>query len=447
MLKHEKFVTTKSVISLVCGVYIATGLAVVSSVLFLLTSLDRAARVDRAKRVDIAMKLEARYLQTILVEYTYWDEGYEKIIVDLDEAWVEDNSGQYLIDEHGFDLSLAIKDDRQLAYLVISDEVEGLEFEQLMSGGLGDLIGVSLQDQEGDGTVSGYVQAGGDIYLVALGPFRDEETEEIRPDGYLSLGRRLDAEYIGELKSSYDLPGLRLVNGAEEAINSKALLDGSDRTIGHLTWSVERPSLLIAPQVIGIVIPFFWLAMFLTRYFINQDHADRIAFEERLYKEATLDALTNISNRRHLMAMGEQEIAFHRRNGAMLTVALFDIDHFKRINDIYGHAMGDKALVHMTQVCSDELRESDIFGRIGGDEFAIILRETSIEEAVEVVNRIRKKIEAYPIRTDDAIITMTVSIGLAPMEDHKTFARILKLADDALYKAKKNGRNQVCAEI
>ena len=444
MRDNENFVTTKSVISLISGLYLVTGLTVVSSVLFLLTSLDRSAKLDRSNRVDMAMKLETRYLKAILLEYSYWDEAYEKIIVDLDETWIEEYSGQYLLDEHRFDFSLAIKADRQLAHLSISDDVEGLEFEQLMSGGLEDLIEASLQDEEDEGTVARYVLAGADIYLVALSPFRDEETEQIRADSYLSLGKRLDVEYIGELESTYELPGLRLVNDAEEkTANYKALLDGADRTIGRLTWSLERPSLLMAPKVIGIVIPFFCLAMFLTRYFMKRDHADRIAFEERLYKEATLDPLTNISNRRHFMALGKQEMAVHRRNGGMLAVALFDIDYFKGVNDTYGHAIGDQALVHLTQVCSGELRESDIFGRIGGDEFAIILRETPIEEAVAVVDRVRKRLEACPMIVDDNIITITVSMGLTSMNDYATFDNILKLADVALYEAKKSGRNQV----
>ncbi len=448
MRENKNFVTTKSVIALISGLYVATGFAVVFSVLFLLTSLDRAARLERANRVDIALNLEARYLKAILIEYSDWDEAYENLIVDLDEAWIEGNSGQYLIDQHGFDFTLAIKANRQVANLSINDEVEELTFAKLMSGGLEDLIEKSLQDQEGnEGAVAGYVLAETDIYLVALSPFKDEKTSEIRPESYLSLGRRLDAEYIEELESSYELPGLRLVDKTKSAMNSKVLLDASNQAIGRLTWFVEQPSLLIAPKVIGIVTPFFCLAIFLTRYFLKLDYADRIAFEERLYKEATCDPLTNISNRRQFMTLCQQEMAVHRRNGGMLAVALFDIDHFKAINDTYGHAVGDKALVHLVQVCSGELRESDIFGRIGGDEFAVILRETPIEEAVNVVNRVRAKIEACPIKANHNIITITVSIGVAPMNDYITFDSILEMADVALYKAKKNGRNQVFVSI
>lgn len=448
MYKNKKFVTTESVIALISGLYAVTGFAVVFSILFLLTSLDRAAKLDRANRVDIALNLETRYLKAILFEYSNWDEAYENLIVDLDETWVEGNSGQYLIDQHGFDFTLAIRANRQMANLSINDEVKELSFAKLMSGGLEDLIEESLQDQAGEeGAVAGYVLAGTDIYLVVLSPFKDEKTEEIRPDSYLSLGRRLDAEYIGELESSYELPGLRLVNKTNGAMNSKVLFDASNQALGCLTWFVEKPSLVIAPKVIVIVTPFFCLAIFLTRYFLKLDYADRIAFEERLYKEATRDPLTNISNRRQFMTLCQQELAVHRRNGGTLAVALFDIDHFKAINDTYGHAMGDKALVHLVQVCSGELRESDIFGRIGGDEFAVILRETPLEEAINVVDRVRAKIEACPIKANHNVITITVSIGLAPMSDYTTFDRILEMADVALYRAKENGRNQVFVSI
>ena len=242
MSKNKSFVTTESVISLISGVYIATGFAVVFSILFLLTSLDRAAKLDRANRVDIAN----------------WDEAYENLIIDLDETWVESNTGEYLIDQHGFDFTLAIKADRQVANLSTNDEVKGLKFAQLMSGGLDDLIEDSLHEKGGDkGAVAGYVLAGTDIYLVALSPFIDETTKEIRPDGYLSLGRRLDTEYIGQLESSYELPGLRLADKTEDKMNAKVLFDGSNQAIGCLTWFVEKPSLLIAPKVIGIVTPFF----------------------------------------------------------------------------------------------------------------------------------------------------------------------------------------------
>jgi two-component system cell cycle response regulator len=90
--------------------------------------------------------LEARYLKTVLLEYSYWDEAYQEIVLEVDETWIEENSGQYLIDEHGFDFSLAIKADDQLAHLSINNEIPELKFAQLMSGGLKDLIAASLQN-------------------------------------------------------------------------------------------------------------------------------------------------------------------------------------------------------------------------------------------------------------------------------------------------------------
>jgi two-component system cell cycle response regulator len=447
MKDSGKFVTTKSITALIGGLYLATSFAAVLSVLFLLTSLDRASRADRATRVDIALKLETRYMQGLLLENSYWDEAYEKMVVSQDEVWIAENTGQFLIDEYDFDFSLAIQANQQLAHMSVSNAVEGLRFEQLMAGGLAELIEASFQDEINEGAVAGYVLAGADVYLVALGPFRDEETEKVRPGSYLSLGRRLDDEYLGFIVSTYELPELSLVKNTAETVNSRALLTPSRQTIGQLAWPLERPSLDLAPKVICLVMPFFCLNLLLTQYLLRRNHADRTALEERLYKEATLDAVTHISNRRHFMALGQQEVAFHQRNGGGLAVALFDIDHFKLVNDTYGHAMGDRALVHVTQLCSSELRASDILGRIGGDEFAIILRKTTIEEATKVVDRIRKKIETCPLAAHNRVIAMTVSIGLAQMQDNITFDSILQVADVALYKAKHSGRNQVFAIV
>lgn len=445
MQNKEHFFTAKSVINLISWLYLVTGLAVVSSILFLLTSLDLAARVDRARRVDIALELEAQYMQALLVEYTYWDEAYEMLIeaVAPDATWIASNSGQYLLDAHDFDFSLAIKAGRQLVYLSLNEEVEGLEFEALLAAGVNTLIETSLQDEEGDGMVTGYVPVGTDIYLVALGPFKDEETKQLRHDGYLVLGKQLDAEYLEEIESFYELPGLRLAKDAQESIHFKTLRDSSNQTLGQLIWTVDRPSLSLAPKVIGVVMPFFCLTMFLTRYFLKRDHADRAAFAERLYQEATVDSLTNISNRRHFMALGQQEINLHQRKGCLLAVALFDIDHFKEINDTYGHTIGDEVLVHLTQICLSTLREADILGRLGGDEFAIVLPETPLEEAAVVVDRVRNKIEECPLIVNGNMISITISMGLAPMNDHITLGSILKQADVALYQAKEQGRNQV----
>jgi diguanylate cyclase (GGDEF)-like protein len=443
-VKH-KFLSTRLVITLISVIFILTGLAMMASIVFFLTSLDHLAASDRAQRVDIALDVENHYMLSILEEYAFWDEAYERIFVAQDETWLEGNSGQYLLDRYQFDFSLAIGPNLQKAYLITNEELEKLEYDRLLSSGLNDLIAADLQlDDETRGSASGYIQYGEDLFIVFLESLRDEISEEIRPGMYLAVGRRLDQEYIEYLQSRYRLPGLHLTNLDEQSDHSKLLVDATGKELGFLAWTLQKPSRIMVPRIVGVTVLFFGLAAFLSRYLMRREYSDRIDYEKRLYEEATIDPLTKISNRRYFMAVGRQAMAMHKRMNRMFTVILFDIDDFKTINDIHGHSVGDAAIIHCSTICAQVLRESDIFGRIGGDEFAIILPETPLKMAEEVANRIKQMVAATPLVTDRLTISMTVSLGVTQMNGQEIFEKMLEQADKAMYKAKKEGRNQVC---
>lgn len=129
-----------------------------------------------------------------------------------------------------------------------------------------------------------------------------------------------------------------------------------------------------------------------------------------------------------------------------MAVLMFDLDHFKRVNDTYGHAIGDEVLRTFALRCRADLRQSDIFARLGGEEFAAILVETNEERAMEVAERIRSIAANKPIPTEEAKLIVTVSIGVASIQENDTVARILKRADAALYRAKESGRNSIVKE-
>lgn len=447
MDKKDYLFKAGTVTTIVSWIFVATGLAVISSVLFLLASLDHSALEDRSNRVDIAIEIENKFLQTILLEYSYWDEGYEKIIVDRNETFFEENSGTWVIEEYGFDFSLVVGANKQLLFMSTNEKAEGLTFEELLANGLDNYIEESLLSDESSGTVKGNILVDSEVFFVALSPFRDEETGEIRPDSYLVYGRSMDVEYLSALEASYELPGLRLARKEDRGENFKALFDESGKKIGRLTWTEERPSQTMAPRVLIVVIPFIILAIFLTRYFIRHEHVDLIAYQERLYQEATVDLLTGINNRRHLLAIGKHEMITHKRTERQMAIAMIDVDHFKDINDNYGHAIGDKALIHLTKVFCDELRESDIIGRIGGDEFVIVFKETPLIKATEALDRVLKELSKRPLIEENIAITLSISVGLMAMKNHETFESILEDADTALYKAKNNGRNQLSLSI
>lgn len=192
--------------------------------------------------------------------------------------------------------------------------------------------------------------------------------------------------------------------------------------------------------------------------FYNQAHADRlqvfadqaaVAIENaRLYAEvqqyAITDELTDIYNRRGLFELGRREVERARRYGRSLSAVMIDTDKFKDINDNYSHAVGDHVLRAMADRWRKAIREVDILGRYGGDEFVVLLPETELDFAVQVAERLREAICGLPIETPVGDIPVAVSLGVAAIDDEvSTFEMLMEKADHVMYTAKTTGRNRV----
>ncbi len=167
--------------------------------------------------------------------------------------------------------------------------------------------------------------------------------------------------------------------------------------------------------------------------------------ETELRESATTDFLTGLSNRRHFMACMEEQLALVQRQISQWTaVLMLDLDHFKQVNDTYGHAAGDAMLRHVAGLMRDGLRKIDSVGRMGGEEFAFILPGNDLAGAQVLAERLRQKIEATPLVLQAQAIPITVSIGIAAMlATDTTTDQALVRADQALYRAKAGGRNRV----
>lgn len=160
---------------------------------------------------------------------------------------------------------------------------------------------------------------------------------------------------------------------------------------------------------------------------------------------ATRDPLTGLRNRRSFMDDAGEVLARAQRYGRRVTVGMMDLDHFKQVNDSHGHAAGDAALQCVGALVRETLRDSDLHGRVGGEEFAFLCPETTPEEAEALANRLRRRLEASPTRTPDGQeVRLTISIGLADASSI-SLEEALRAADEALYRAKRDGRNQVAA--
>ncbi len=179
---------------------------------------------------------------------------------------------------------------------------------------------------------------------------------------------------------------------------------------------------------------------------LDTDAANR-ALAEALARErvaARSDELTGIANRRHFFELGNQIFTIARRYGQPLSLVVFDLDHFKRINDHHGHQQGDRCLQHVAHLTLAELRGADLLARYGGEEFVILLPETGATEALAVAERVRWAIESKPLASDRGAITISISAGIACIDadDSDTLERLIGRADVALYAAKAAGRNR-----
>lgn len=169
-----------------------------------------------------------------------------------------------------------------------------------------------------------------------------------------------------------------------------------------------------------------------------------IAAKEESEQLARTDVLTGLNNRRSFFEMGEIILKNTKRQGHSLSVVMLDIDNFKSINDTYGHAKGDAVLKAMAKTLSQGVRDSDFTARVGGEEFAVILQETNLTSAQELIERLRAAIQLTNIHIENQDINVTASFGIAQFEaENEDFDKLLSRADIALYQAKKGGRNQV----
>lgn len=167
--------------------------------------------------------------------------------------------------------------------------------------------------------------------------------------------------------------------------------------------------------------------------------------QAELQRLASEDELTGLSNRRHLLTRLEEELGRSRRYRLALSVLLIDLDHFKRINDTYGHLIGDEVLERLGQMLRGSLRRSDLAGRFGGEEFCVVAAHTNADSARAFAERIRRMVgELNFAPQGKPPFHVTCSIGVATADEATTATQLLARADEALYRAKNNGRNCVC---
>jgi len=240
---------------------------------------------------------------------------------------------------------------------------------------------------------------------------------------HLSIGD-MDVPIIAKLPASHHLKNLQA-------------------TLRHLTWQTGQ----IAKGDFSQRVEFLGEFSHSFNWMVEQLEAyrQRILGQNReLERLATTDPLTGVYNRRYFMDYATKEFLRSQRYSHVFSAIQMDIDHFKKINDAHGHAVGDEVLKSFTANCLEVLRECDVLGRIGGEEFSIILPETDLPGALIVAERFRQTIADLKLYVDEQIVHFTVSIGVTNLrQDDTGIEAVLRRADEALYLAKNGGRNKV----
>jgi two-component system cell cycle response regulator len=178
--------------------------------------------------------------------------------------------------------------------------------------------------------------------------------------------------------------------------------------------------------------------------FTYNDDVDE-TFQQQMYDAALRDGLTKAYNRRYFLDRLETEIAFARRHRTFVSLLMFDVDHFKRVNDTYGHLAGDYVLTKLSKIALSIVRTEDVFARYGGEEFAVICRGVPLPSAGILGERLRQTVEVSAFEHDGQRMPVTISIGVAGYPDLpiENANQIIAAADEALYEAKRGGRNRV----
>jgi len=168
------------------------------------------------------------------------------------------------------------------------------------------------------------------------------------------------------------------------------------------------------------------------------------AYHEEIYHMTIRDGLTGVANARHLREFLEREVARSKRHGRELGLVIFDIDHFKKVNDSYGHLTGDYVLRELARIVENRMRRDELFARFGGEEFVLVLPETTVDGALEFAEIVRKTVQDHRFQFDGQALPITISCGVSTYTPEMlNIEQFLKVADEALYRAKRGGRNRV----
>jgi diguanylate cyclase (GGDEF)-like protein len=390
---------------------------------FATQSIDDQARAEMKSRVEVALDIESRRLGDLLTEYAFWDLAHKNLIQQPDPQWADENIGTYMADN----LSIA------------TGVLAGLR-----RAGLDKLVPVIRADTSRPDPQNAFIDLDGQLLLLAVDTFTPEFERSPAADGaYLLIARDISPEYIATIGELYKIPNLRFAGGAAiDPALSHTIQDLEAKSRLTLVWDERSPAKNTSHRIALPLTATFLLMVVISGWIIRMDIGRRQQQEQMLRELATHDPLTGIYNRRQFFRLAHRELGRTNREKIAMSLLILDLDHFKQVNDQYGHVAGDQLLINTAKVLFEGLREFDVIARYGGEEFVILLPNTNLKQAQEIAERLRVLVEQSVLLFRTVSLQVTVSIGITTYRYKEEPRELLARADHALYAAKSAGRNQ-----
>lgn len=441
----RKIQNNRESLRLIAILLLFTMVTVISMMLYLFSEMEGSQRQSLKSQIETALAIDAEHLSDFVNDYAFWDASYQNQITRQNADWIEENTGLYLFKHQAINLTLAVHGDHVPAVVVTDGQNQTVKehFATIPENIRLLLESRKIKKDFSDISVAESYLDG--IYQLSIAFFRNETTEALQDDfAYLVFGRRLNPEYFDYLAQKFRLPGLEIkdLQTPTDACCTIVYRDSSGNPLFQLAWEKLYLTGYFFKVVIYLLI-ITALIIFLIRMIFASDARQRAAYLGALNERANTDELTGISNRRDFQNRAAHEINRAQRFDESLCLFLLDLDHFKQVNDNYGHQAGDVVLAEIAELIAVNLRDFDLFARYGGEEFVVVLPGTHLSEAYDVAERVRHFIgkEDIPIGAGQRV-NCTASIGVAELRTGEDLSTLVGRADKALYAAKRAGRNQ-----
>ena len=425
---------------------------------------------------------DINYFYRIALDFSSLDETYN-FIEKPNNQYIHKNfrKDSYTLEDLNLSFFILINKENDIKY---SKLVRNMNYEKKNS--LLEFFAKQLKEKD---EVNSIIKFGQFSYFISKHPVYKTDYEN-GSNGFVILGRKIDSLYLKELTNSFEESKFSFLKEHKNPIISNSLYfptiatsttTENDILISQISFYDENNNFILGIQtkdniklshdmfMIICILSTFLLLVILILIFIvnsykklfthNQKNIDeqidtktqqmKTALKElekinvQLFDIAHTDHLTKTMNRRNFFIHSQNAFAIAKRNNLDVCTIMIDIDRFKNINDKYGHDVGDKVLIEFAKTIKRNIKEKDIFGRLGGEEFSLVLPNTNIKNATKKAEQLKEEIEKIEIFVHDNILSVTASFGVSDNKDCENIDEMLQKADKLLYSAKSEGRNLV----